>query len=257
VDRPLSVSCLRCRTSDRTDGGGRGAEALAKALDPAAPVLGSPGRGEPRPWADDLRDSRSCIEAAGRIVGEALDGGRFPVLTASDCTICLSTFPAVAARVPGVRFLWLDAHGDFNSPDTTPSGFLGGMCLAGSCGVWQAGFDAVDPARVVMHGVRDLDPGELRLVEASPVSADLDDLYGSPVYVHLDLDVLDPAVLEPQFAVPGGMHAAELREVLSELDDVVGIEVTAFEAPEDAEETGRRARWVAGLLEPSIGAGRS
>jgi arginase len=248
VDRPLNVACLRCRTSDRTDGGGRGAEALARTLDPAAPIVGSPGRGEPRPWEDDLRDSRACIETAGTLVGEALDAGRMPVLTASDCSICMATFPAVAARVPDVRFLWLDAHGDFNSPETTPSGFLGGMCLGASCRVWDAGFETIDPARVVMHGVRDLDPGEQRLLDASPVSFDLDDLAGVPVYVHLDLDVLDPAVLPPQFAVPGGMHGAELRGVLAELDNVVGIEITAFEAPGDAEETQRRADWIAGLV---------
>ena len=43
-------------------------------------------------------------------------------------------------HVPDVRVLWLDAHGDFNTPETTPSGFLGGMCLAAACGRWDAGF---------------------------------------------------------------------------------------------------------------------
>ena len=53
-----------------------------------------------------------------------------------DCSVCITTLPArrCAAR-PDARVLWLDAHGDFNTPDTTPSGFLGGMCLAGACGL--------------------------------------------------------------------------------------------------------------------------
>jgi arginase len=248
MDRPVAVTNLRCRTSDRTAGGGRGAEALARALDGAAEIVGSAGKGEQRHWRDDLRDSRECIERAGTIVGAALDAGRFPVLTASDCSICMSTFPAVAARVPEARFLWLDAHGDFNSPDTTPSDFLGGMCLGASCGVWDAGFDTIDAARVVMHGVRDLDPEESKLVEASAVSFELDDLGGGPVYVHLDLDVLDPTVLPPQFAVPGGLHGAEVREILADLDDVIGIEITAFEAPDEPEEVRRRAEWIAAIV---------
>jgi arginase family enzyme len=55
------------------------------------------------------------------------------------------------------------------------------------------------------------------------------------VYVHLDLDALDPSVLPPQFPVPGGMQADEVRSVLAGLvadGRLVGLEVTAFEAPE-------------------------
>ena len=59
-----------------------------------------------------------------------LAAGSFPVVTSCDCTICMTTFQAVVRHHPAARVLWLDAHGDFNSPDTTPSGFLGGMCLA-------------------------------------------------------------------------------------------------------------------------------
>jgi arginase family enzyme len=122
------------------------------------------------------------------------------------------------------------------------------MCLGAACGVWDAGYPAVDPAHVVMHGVRDLDEGERRLVEHAGISFELDDLDGAPVYVHLDLDVLDPSVLPAQFAVPAGLHGAEVREVLTGLDQIVGLEVTAFEAPPDPEETQRRADWIAGLV---------
>jgi arginase family enzyme len=122
------------------------------------------------------------------------------------------------------------------------------MCLGAACGVWDAGYPAVDPARVVLHGVRDLDEGERRLVEQAGVSFELENLEGGPVFVHLDLDVLDPSVLPAQFAVPGGLHGAEVREVLTGLDQIVGIEITAFEAPADAEETQRRADWIAGLV---------
>jgi len=225
VDRPLSVAALRCRTSDRTPGAMRGAEALALALDPDARLVGEFGEPRVASWEDDLRDSRACIVRAGELVDEALAAGRFPVLTASDCSICLTTFAAVVRHVPDVNVVWLDAHGDSNTPETTPSGFLGGMCLGASVGLWDAGFPAaLAPERVRGVGIRDLDPGEW-------APEPLAELHG-PLYVHLDVDVLDPSVLPAQFPVPGGLSLEELRDVVSSLDGVVGVEVTAFEHPE-------------------------
>ena len=222
---PVSVATLRCRTSDRTPGAARGAEALALALDPDARLVGEFGEPRIADWSDDLRDSRACIERAGHVVGEFLDTGAFPVLTSSDCSICLTTFAAVARRVPDVRVLWLDAHGDSNTPETTPSGFLGGMCLGASVGLWDSGFPpALEPERVRGVGIRDLDPGEW----APQPYANED----GPWYVHLDLDVLDPSVLPSQFPVPGGLSLDALRALLGGLNNVVGVEVTAFEAPD-------------------------
>jgi arginase len=214
------VTCLRARTSDRTDGAGAGAEALARALD--GEVVGEAEPGEPRSWERDLETSRPVLEEATRRAAER------GVITASDCTICLGTFPAVAAREPGVRFLWLDAHGDFNTPDTTPSGFLGGMCLAAACGVWTDG--TIEPARVHMVGVRDLDEDEREVVAAAGVRMGVP--HQGPVYVHLDCDVLDPSVHRSQFPVPGGMNLDGLGALLDGLGDrVVGIEITALEDP--------------------------
>ena len=76
-----------------------------------------------------------------------LAAGRFPLLTASDCSICMTTFQAVVRHAPDVHVLWLDAHADSNTPDTTPSGFLGGMCLAAACGHWDAGFEPASTRR--------------------------------------------------------------------------------------------------------------
>jgi arginase len=257
VARPLSVTVLRCRTSDRTPGGARGAESLGLALDPDARLVGTPGDAHIADWSDDLRDSRGCLLEAGGQVEDMLAAGAFPVLTSSDCSICMTTFQAAVRHAPDVRVLWLDAHGDFNSPDTTPSGFLGGMCLAAACGRWDAGFEpALEPSRVLMCGVRDLDPGERVLVETAgvPVARPAevaDALRGARVYVHLDLDVLDPSILPSQFPVDHGLSDTGLRTLLAELQsdaDVVGLEVTAFEAPEDADERARRTDLVAGIV---------
>jgi arginase len=221
VDRP--VTCLRARTSDRTEGAGAGAEALAREL--GGTIVGEAEPAMPRDWHADLESSRPVLEAAARAAAEPA------VITASDCTICIGTFPAVAAREPSVRFLWLDAHGDFNTPDTTPSGFLGGMCLSAACGVWrQSAPTRVDPARVHMVGVRDLDEDEREVVARAGVRMGVP--HHGPVYVHLDCDVLDPAVHRSQFPVPGGMGLDGLGALLAGLGDrVVGVEVTALEDP--------------------------
>jgi len=258
VERALSVAALRCRTSDRTAGGARGAEALALALDPEARLIGTPGEPRAARYDEDLRSSHGCLLEAGGQVDDMLTAGRFPVVTASDCSICMTTFQAVMRHAPDAHVLWLDAHGDFNTPETTPSGFLGGMCLAAACGRWNAGFEpSVDPGRVVMCGVRDLDAGERVLVETAGVTRARPSevagfLRGRRVYVHLDLDVLDPDVLPAQFAVPHGLSDTGLRTLLGEVAsacDVVGVEVTAFEAPEDEDERIRRTALAASIVQ--------
>ena len=245
MDRPLRVTCLRARTSDRTDGAGAGAQALAERL--GGRVIGEPSPGRPRDWSEDLPEARPVLEAAAAEISAALDQGEFPLLTASDCSICIATLPTVARRVPGVRFLWIDAHGDFNTPETTPSGFLGGMCLGAACGRWDADWpDTIDATSVWFLGVRDLDPGEKVEVEAAGVQTGVPE--DGPVYVHLDCDGLDPSVLPVQFPVPGGLAAGEVRDVLAGLSDqgrLVGLEVTAFEHPEHLDV-------VVGLLEPVV-----
>jgi arginase len=260
MDRPLTLIALPCRTSDREPSGALGALALAaelgrrRGVDPR--VVGEPGAPRVAGFADDLRDSRGCLLEAGGQVGDVLAAGAFPALLASDCSICITTLPAVLRHAPDALVVWLDAHGDFNTPATTPSGFLGGMCLAAACGEWEAGFDgpSVDPAQVVMCGVRDLDGGERVLLETRGVGvverpSDLAGLVaGRRVFVHLDLDVLDPSVLPAQFPVPGGLSDGGLRTLLGELADaaeVVGCEITAFAEPD-------RARRIATIVEPLL-----
>ena len=262
-----ALTALLCRTSDRTAGGARGARALAEELgerlgvDPR--IVGSPGEPRPAPWDNDLRTSRGCLLEAGGQVDDALTRGAFPILTASDCSICMTTMPAVLRHRPDAHFLWLDAHGDFNSPDTTESGFLGGMCLAAACGVWDPELGAeppVDPARVVMCGVRDLDEGERGLVRRAGVEAEkpgalAERLSGLPLYVHLDLDVLDPSVFPAQFPASGGLSDGGLRTLLAEVADateLIGIEITAFQAPDDDTAMGGMAELVASIVEPVL-----
>ena len=248
-----SLIALLCRTSDRTAEGALGAEILARLAGESCGteprIVGSPGAAAARDWSDDVRDSRGCILEAGGQVEDALGDGRVPILFASDCSICLTTLPTALAARPEARVLWFDAHADFNSPDTTASGFLGGMCLAGACGVWDAGLGGtIDPGRVVLCGARDIEPGEQGLLDRAgvrvvPVSEAAvaqvrQALDGAPVYVHLDMDVLDPSEMPAQFPAPVGFTAVGLRSLIEAvLDDceLVGAEVTALEGASHVE----------------------
>jgi arginase family enzyme len=167
----------------------------------------------------------------------------------------MTTLPVLVRQRPDARVLWLDAHGDFNTPDTTPSGFLGGMCLAAACGAWDSGFGSgLDPAHVVMCGVRDVDPGERVLLDTRGVgrvenpSQLADVLDGRSVFVHLDLDVVDPTILPAKFPAPGGLSDGGLRTLLGEVGeavDLIGAEITGCLAPD-------RASRVATMVEPLL-----
>jgi arginase family enzyme len=223
------------------------AAVIAERLATEPRLVGSPQEARTRGYDEDLAESRGCLLEAGGQVDDALTAGEVPAVVAGQCAIALTTLPAVARNRPDARILWLDAHGDFNTPETSPSGFLGGMALAGACGRWDAGLgqDAVPADRVVLCGVRDLDPAESRALERSSVTvigAAIETLVylanaldGAPVYVHLDLDVLDPTVMPAEFPADGGLPAEKLYDLLDAVADaceVVGIEITCLESPE-------------------------
>jgi arginase len=269
----VSLVLLRCRTSDRMPGHGRGAEVLAPLVGEALGVeprgIGTPGEPREAGYDEDLRDSRGCLLEAGGQVDDALSGGKAPVLLAGDCSISVTTLRAVLRNRPDARVLWLDAHGDYNTPHTTGSGFLGGMCLAGACGEWDTGLaEPIPPERVVLAGVRDLDEGERRLLEESPATvigasavetlvAVKNALDGAPVFIHLDLDVIDPEHFPAQIPAPGGLHPDKLYDLLDSVTEdceVIGVEVTAFDAPEAEEERLAAAATAMHVLEPLLDA---
>jgi arginase family enzyme len=113
-----------------------------------------------------------------------------------------------------------------------------------------------------MCGTRDLDGEERVLLETAGVrtvrpSQLADMLDGEEVFVHLDLDVLDPSVLPAQFPAEGGLSDAGLRTLLGEVADVatlLGVEITAFEAPEDEAERDALAETIATIVDPLLAA---
>jgi arginase len=191
-------------------------------------------------------DNRAAsIELGGRVgelVRECVAHEDVPLVLAGSCDVAPGVLAGI--RDASVGVVWIDAHGDFNTPESSVSGFWPGMTLAvvvGDCGqdVWsKLNWRPVAPQRVALVGVRSLSPAqEARRVQQSAVrvvrwrdglpEADLEtalDRLRADVeraYVHLDLDALDPAigsgVVDPP--VPGGLSEQQLVELLSKLGD--------------------------------------
>jgi arginase len=155
-----------------------------------------------------------------------------PVVVASgDCTTALAIVAGLQRRGLSPGVIWIDAHGDFNTPRTTRSGYLGGMALAiltGRTGTSLAasiGLRAVAENACALVGARDLDPAERELLEASAI-ARIDDVASladaplppPPWYVHLDVDAIDPSELPPlRFPAPGGPSASTVAAALRAL----------------------------------------
>src|SRR3954452_22356717 len=150
----------------------------------ATPVAEATASGDPR--ARFLAEIRSTCEGVAQRVGEAVGQGRLQIVLGGDHSLALGALGgrAAAAGGPGAA-LWIDAHGDLNTPQTTPSGNVHGMPLAAALGRGGPGFDsdawrlaALEPQRVAVIGARDLDPGERDLI------AEL----GLPVYTMSEVD---------------------------------------------------------------------
>jgi arginase len=191
------------------------------------------------PEGSPLAEIRTAFELARAVaehVRTAREAGRFPLVLSGNCGVASGVVAGLGADT---AVLWFDAHGDFNTPETTTGGFLDGMALArltGRC--WRAmsasipGFAPVTEKRVLLLGARDLDPLEERALGSSALrrvaAAELGPTLGERVrrelagaartYLHLDLDVLDPAEGRVnQYAAPGGVSLAALRGAIASL----------------------------------------
>ena len=268
-----TLVAMRCRTAERSPASAPGVEALAATIGRqigAQPrLIGSAQAPSSASFEEDLIGSHGCLLEAGGQVEDALNANTLPLLVAGDASIALTTLPTLGRMRPDARVLWLDGHAAFHTPETTPSGYLGGMALAGACGLWQTGFDGhISGEQVVLCGVRELQEGEregLSSAHVTVIGSSLETLVfmqnaldGASVYVHLDVDVLDPATMPVSHAVkaPGGFDDGkllDLLEALGESCEVIGIEVTGFEAHDDQpEQTALGAEVIAGVLDPLL-----
>ena len=165
-------------------------------------------------------------EVADAVAGDVSRGER-PVVISGDCTTALGTVAGLqrAGSVAGI--VWFDAHGDVQTLETTASGYLGGLPLRMLVGyrpeliAAHLGLRPVPEQQVLLAGARDLDPPEVSYLESAPIRraevADLDraSLPDGPLYLHLDLDVIDSAQLPGlRYPAPGGPGPEQVADAL-------------------------------------------
>jgi len=189
--------------------------------------------------AGDAEGTRILRYSSIRLVRERLqrqlaelDGAT--VIIGGDCGVEYAGIEH-AARAGRVVLLWADAHGDLNTPESSPSGAFGGMVLRS---IVDAGI--VAPADVILVGVRDLDdaeaefiaaeglrrvaPSDVGMAVAERAAAARDDEAEPVLYAHVDLDVLDPGVFSGVgFAVPFGLKLAELTSAITDARNVLEL----------------------------------
>jgi arginase len=222
----------------------------------------------------------TCARIAELVV-RAAESDAMPLVLGGDHSVALGTLGGLArAQGPG-GVLWLDAHGDLNRPETSPTGNVHGMPLAVVLGLAGAGFGsdayrlpAVDPARVALVGIRSLDDGEREVLSKLDAlvytMSEIDRLGIEPilkrslehvagegfVHVSLDMDVLDPEVA-PGVGTPvrGGLSYREAHlamELIAESGLMGSLEVVEVNPILDREN--ETAKLAVELVASALGA---
>ena len=232
---------------------------MAEAPALVAAELGSLTRPEKRvrvpflPRERYLTAARESCRTLADAVSSSLEDGARCLIVGGECTIVAGTVPGALAVEPDLVLVYFDAHGDFNTLATTPSHFVGGMCLAHVCGrkiaplLWP-GVRSIAEERVALVGARDLDPGEADNLARSKVKQFAFDgrtdasgisafVRRRPVWIHVDVDVVDPAeVPAVDFPVMGGPSLGALCDVLETIagaSRVRGVEICGYEPRKD------------------------
>jgi len=220
----------------------------------------------------------ACVELR-RCVAEMLAAGQFPVVLGGDHSIAMGTVAGVLDTYGEVGLLWIDAHGDINTPETTPSGNIHGMPVAAMLGrariADRLGWNErqLRPERVVLFGTRTLDLGERSLIRELGIRmftmSEIDQIglkaaieqaiarVAGPggVHVSLDMDAVDP-LEAPGVGTPwpGGLTYREAHlamELLAATGQVSSVEVTEVNPIHDHEN--RTARLAEELILSLLG----
>jgi arginase family enzyme len=156
-----------------------------------------------------------------------------PLVLGGCCCTHVGAVEGLSARHGHVGVLWLDAHGDLNTPETSPSGNEWGMPLR-----MLLDRGTIGSGDVVLWGARNLDPAEEEFIAATGIGNDPRALLGrgEAVYVALDCDVLDPDELAVFMPEPLGPKLGEVEQLLTEVREsgkLVGVGFTGL-APDPA-----------------------
>jgi arginase len=197
----------------------------------------------------------------------AQSGARRVLTAGGDCAVDVAVIDYLRGRHPQLSVIWIDAHLDANTPETSPSGNFHGMPVSAILGRAPEPMRAllgapIDPARFHYSGIQLGDEGdwalqrELGLAMLDLTMLDAQTAVGGPVHIHFDLDVLDPREF-PYLAYPDGKlgvdDAVALVARIAREADVVGFTVTEF-APSNENEARAGSSVIARLCEAASAA---
>lgn len=209
---------------------------------------------------DELATALDLAGKVARVTRASRAAGRFPLTLSGSCFSTVGAFASVADDGAGV--LWLDAHGDLNTPDTSTSGFVDGMSAATLLGWCHADRTRdflpahLPESRLLLTGARDLDAPERSALQGAAVRVLTPDETRNPataeaaleaftagmtaVYLHVDADVLDPESVgrANSFASPGGLSAQDVIALIDAAGTRAGIAGMTVSAYDPVEDTG-------------------
>jgi arginase len=213
-------------------------------------------------------------------VKAAVAAGFLPFIVGGDCSMLMGVVEGLRSLELRIGMVYMDAHGDFNTPETTPSGIIGGMDVAIVAGRGPKRLAAMfghlpllPEENIVLYGVRDLDLLEAKALAeskvrvyprekiktqgAEKVAEDILHYLESKcdcLYLHVDLDVLDESVFSAQgLPVPDGLSREEFQntfKALAKRGKLCGVALTAFDAAKDAD--GSQARRIVELVSEAL-----
>jgi arginase family enzyme len=210
----------------------------------------------PRAWGDggetmaDAAHLRLPYPEAGVIEADSLAEQNLllaselpdrPLVLGGCCCSHVGAIEALSSGEECLAVVWLDAHGDLNTPQSSPSGNTWGMPLR----MLIDGGD-VDPKDVTLLGARNLDPPERVFIEEAGIRQQLGDLQDN-VYVALDLDVVEPPLLDVFMPEPDGLTPEEIEQLLASFPRPVGAGFTGLRASERNEAALTRLGHALGL----------
>jgi arginase len=184
------------------------------------------GARAPLPYPEVAVVERDTLDEQNEAVAEAL--AQRPIVLGGCCCTHVGAAQGLARRVERLGIVWIDAHGDLNTPETSPSGNLWGMPFRM---ILDARFVAAEDAALV--GARNLDPPEAEFVRANGIDESLDRALAGvdATYVALDVDVLDPSEVDVLIPEPDGPSADEVERLLRDIagrTTIVGMGVTGM-----------------------------
>jgi arginase len=196
---------------------------------------------------------KTSFELYRELAARIRASGDVPLVLGGNCGVSIGAVGGVGAE--DLAVLWFDAHGDFMTPDTTPSGFLDGMCLAVIAGAaWRnlanavPNFSPIPADRIIEAGSRDFSEGEedallsagvslVRPGESIVPALEQVRTRARRVLIHVDLDVIDASYGKANhFAVPGGLSPQQVCDAIRECRsrfEVAAVSIASFDPSQD------------------------